>query len=261
MILGLSGLVNLIRTQDYKYLSVTFLFWVLLSGLGIAVGFHRVYSHRCFTKLSTWLDFLLLACGTLAGQGSSLSWVGVHMGYHHRYCDKANDPHTPVLQGFWYSVFLWYYRARVDEIYRHMSLRPINHLLRNRMHQFAHRYYTRIIYGFAIALAGADYYFTGNVKAAWYGYSIALMWAILQDNLVNYFGHAPRWGYRRFDDQPDQSSNFPLLGYLGWGQGWHNNHHALPDRFNFGVAWWEYDPCRLFLPLLRLGGTQNDRSQ
>jgi fatty-acid desaturase len=29
---------------------------------------------------------------------------------------------------------------------------------------------------------------------------------------------------------------------------------ALPAKFDFGVKWWEFDPCRLWLPFLKLFG-------
>jgi fatty-acid desaturase len=45
------------------------------------------------------------------------------------------------------------------------------------------------------------------------------------------------------------------MGLLTWGQGWHNNHHYAPGNYDFGSGtsgkWWEFDPCKLFLPLLR----------
>ena len=83
------------------------------------------------------------------------------------------------------------------------------------------------------------------------------MISILQDNLVNVLGHIPSLGYRNYETA-DKSSNFPFLGYFGWGQGWHNNHHKFPDRFNFGIKWWEFDPCRLFKPILELGNIRKE---
>jgi stearoyl-CoA desaturase (delta-9 desaturase) len=76
----------------------------------------------------------------------------------------------------------------------------------------------------------------------------------LQDNLVNVYGHvATCLSYRNFDTA-DSSQNNYILGYLCWGQGWHNNHHYAPASYDFGRGvsgrWWEYDPCKIFLPLL-----------
>jgi len=239
--LGLAGVVTMIMTSAYIWLFATLFFWVLLSGLGIAVGFHRIYSHQCYHP-KPWLDTFILYCGTLACQSSSLTWVSVHMGYHHPYSDTEKDPHTPT-KGIWHAFLGWTFLINAVTINHKYAIK----LIKKPLHLFVHTYYFRIVWASAIAFA-----LIFGWKFALFGYCIAAMISILQDNLVNVLGHSPKFGYRNFDT-PDISSNFPPLGYLGWGQGWHNNHHQYPNRFNFGVKWWEYDPCRLFIPLLKFG--------
>jgi fatty-acid desaturase len=56
--------------------------------------------------------------------------------------------------------------------------------------------------------------------------------------LVNWFCH--RGGYRNFDTK-DQSTNNLVLGWLGMGFGWHNNHHANPGKLILTEKWWELD--------------------
>jgi stearoyl-CoA desaturase (delta-9 desaturase) len=238
--------------SDWWWLLATLMFWVLLSGLGIAVGFHRIYSHQCFTNLKPWLDNLLLVCGSLAGQGSSLSWVAIHRGYHHRYSDTYKDPHTPVLKGFFYAVGGWTKNVNEDTI----NHKYAGSLLKKPTHVFVHRYYIRLLYSFMFVFAALDWLLFGDLHLFAYGYCVALMIAVLQDNLVNYFGHAPRFGYKNFsfEEIKDESTNFWPLGYFGWGQGWHQNHHMYPERFSFRYRWWEFDPCVIFIPLLKLGG-------
>jgi fatty-acid desaturase len=55
---------------------------------------------------------------------------------------------------------------------------------------------------------------------------------------VNSLSHI--WGYRTHDT-PDNSRNNPLVAFLAWGEGWHNNHHADPVSPRHGRAWWELD--------------------
>jgi len=254
VLLSLCSLLYLGLHGDWIWLLATLGFWCLLSGLGIAVGFHRIYSHHCFTNLEPWLDSLILWCGTMAGQGSSLSWVAVHVGYHHRYSDTPRDPHTPKYRGFGHAVCGWY--EGIDET-------SINHkyaarLLRNPRHVWVHKHYTRVLYGAVAVIAALSWLLIGDLKLFFYGYGIAWGIAIMQDNLVNYFGHTPKFGYQNFDyeDRKDQSCNFWPLGYLGWGQGWHENHHVYPERFSFKHHWWEFDPCVLWKPFLRLGAKE-----
>jgi stearoyl-CoA desaturase (delta-9 desaturase) len=31
------------------------------------------------------------------------------------------------------------------------------------------------------------------------------------------------------------------MGLLGFGEGWHNNHHAFPTSARHGLEWWQFD--------------------
>jgi stearoyl-CoA desaturase (delta-9 desaturase) len=240
-LLGAIGITSMIATASYQWLLLTAVFWMLMSGLGIAVGYHRIFSHRCY-QLKPWLDMFILFCGTLACQMSSITWTAIHMGYHHPHSDKEQDFHSPT-KGFWVAFVGWTFTIKQDTLnYKHAV-----RLLRKPWHVFFHKNYFLIVWGFA-----ALFLLIFGWQAFVYGYGIAATIAILQDNLTNVLGHAPKLGYRNYELN-DISSNFPLLGYFGWGQGWHNNHHKFPGRFNFGVKWWEFDPCVIFIPLMKLG--------
>jgi fatty-acid desaturase len=78
---------------------------------------------------------------------------------------------------------------------------------------------------------------------------------------INVFCHTPGYGYRNFDTK-DASQNVPLLGWITWGQGWHNNHHAKASSYDFGTAVSgkksEWDFSLIFLPLI---ATKESRKQ
>jgi len=56
-------------------------------------------------------------------------------------------------------------------------------------------------------------------------------------------------GYRNFDTK-DHSKNSLLFGYLMFGEGWHNNHHANASNHSFQHKWWEFDPTALIIKIL-----------
>jgi fatty-acid desaturase len=240
-VLGIMAIASMILTSSYSWLLATFTFWVLLSGFGIATGFHRVFSHNCYEPRPV-LDNLLLYFGSLACQSSSLTWVATHMGYHHPYADREKDLHSP-LKGFWHAFMGWTFRVNQQNVNHKYAVK----LMRRKNHVFVHKHYFSVVWGSILM-----FLLVFGWKFVLYGYCIAAFISILQDNLVNVLGHCPKLGYRNFDTD-DRSSNFAPLGYLGWGQGWHNNHHYYPQRFNFGVKWWELDLCIIFLPLIKLG--------
>lgn len=223
------------------YLWGTLAGWILISGLGIAVGYHRVFSHRTHI-LPAWKENLLLFLGALGGQGSSITWSAIHRGYHHRGSDTPIDLHSPHVYGKWHAFFGW--TLDITEEKQPFSLKYAVDLMRKKNHVWFHNHQLKIQWLTPFAIACFDWKLSLSLIVLPCGLSL------LQDNLVNVFGHVKGFiGYRNFDIS-DQSQNNFLLGYFGWGQGWHNNHHADPAAFDFGKKWWEYDPCRIFLPFL-----------
>ena len=77
-------------------------------------------------------------------------------------------------------------------------------------------------------------------------------WAVLAVNLlataivffaphmVNTVCHIPRFGYRSHDTV-DRSRNVWWVGLWALGEGWHNNHHAIPTSARHGFQWFEID--------------------
>ena len=231
-----------------SYLFLTLIGWSLIHGLGVATGYHRVFSHNTHPNLATWKENIILFFGALSGQGSSITWKAIHT-YHHRYSDQKGDPHSPIVYTKWYAFFTW--SRQITESNPGINLKYAVNLLRKPNHLWFHRHSLKLLWGVPIALTLV------------FGWKVALMLNVLPtamaltfDNLVNVFGHVKAFiGYRNFDTS-DQSQNNWLFGYFGWGQGWHNNHHHDPAAFDYGVGisgkWWEFDPCRLYLPFLNL---------
>ena len=64
-----------------------------ISGLGIAVGLHRYFTHGSF-KAVRGFKIALAVAGSLAIEGPVITWVADHR-RHHKYSDKEGDPHSP----------------------------------------------------------------------------------------------------------------------------------------------------------------------
>jgi fatty-acid desaturase len=78
--------------------------WILAQNVGIAIGYHRLLTHRGYAT-PNWLEYCIAVCGTLALQGGPIYWVAVHR-MHHRYTDKAGNSHSP-RDGKWWSHMGW----------------------------------------------------------------------------------------------------------------------------------------------------------
>ena len=89
---------------NWQALGVALVLYVLTAGVGITLGFHRLVSHRSY-QVPKLLEYFLVFCGTLAGQGGPIDWVGLHR-IHHQYSDLESDPHNS-LKGFYWSHLGW----------------------------------------------------------------------------------------------------------------------------------------------------------
>ena len=67
-------------------------FWAI-TGLGITVGFHRLFTHGSF-KAHRAVRIALAVMGSMALEGSINQWVADHR-KHHKFSDESSDPHSP----------------------------------------------------------------------------------------------------------------------------------------------------------------------
>ncbi len=72
---------------------IVFAILYLLTGLGMTVGFHRLFTHRSF-KTFPAVRGVLAVLGSAAIEGPIISWVADHR-KHHAFSDKDGDPHSP----------------------------------------------------------------------------------------------------------------------------------------------------------------------
>ena len=78
-----------LRWQDLVVLAITY----TLSGLGVTVGFHRLFTHRSF-KTTRAMRAVLAVLGSTSVEGPVIEWVATHR-KHHRFSDRPGDPHSP----------------------------------------------------------------------------------------------------------------------------------------------------------------------
>jgi len=76
---------------------VVFAICYALTGLGITVGFHRLFTHRSFAT-RPWVRFVFAGLGSAAIEGPVISWVADHR-KHHAFADQEGDPHSPHVAG------------------------------------------------------------------------------------------------------------------------------------------------------------------
>jgi hypothetical protein len=78
-----------LRWTDLVVLAVTY----ILTGFGITVGYHRLFTHHSF-KTSQPVRALLAVLGSAAVEGPVIEWTANHR-KHHQFSDRPGDPHSP----------------------------------------------------------------------------------------------------------------------------------------------------------------------
>jgi len=218
VIMGVAGLFYF--QLSISAIIVFLLFYFLYSCVGVSVMMHRYWSHRSFEFRSPILKWLFTWFALVSCRGSILGWVYIHR-LHHKFTDTEKDPHSPSYKGWRiFFPYLLKYDNNINKFIIKDFLNPVQlHLSKYFM------IYTLV---WAIVLGAVS---------PWLLYFAWILPSALTQIVVSsflYFGHG-----RQKDI--NSSKNSSLFAFLFWGEGWHNNHHARPWRWNNSDRWWQID--------------------
>ncbi|MDQ3620193.1 MAG: fatty acid desaturase [Actinomycetota bacterium] len=219
--------------------AIAFVFYVF-SGMGVTVGFHRLFTHKSF-EASRGLKLALAIGGSFAVQGSVLSWVAAHR-RHHAYSDREGDPHSPhldegpglrgVVRGLWHAHIGWLTSPEKTDIERWAP-----DLLKDPDLVKIDRWFPRLsVLSFTLpALIGV-----AVTRSLWGGIA-AFIWGSL---VRVFFLHHVTWSINSichfYGERPfkslDFSTNNWVLAIISFGESWHNNHHAFPTSARHGIG-------------------------
>jgi stearoyl-CoA desaturase (delta-9 desaturase) len=230
----------------------------LVTGHGVTVGFHRLFTHRSF-KPNRALKIVLAVAGSMAVEGSVLGWVANHR-RHHMFSDRSGDPHSPyvkggarlgLVRGFLHAHLGWLFTA--DDT---VAQRFAPDLLRDRDVVVISKLFPLLALASLALPFGLGWALSGGTVA---GALTALIWAGLVRMTVL---HHVTWSVNSvchlFGRQPfavkDQSRNFAPLAVLSMGESWHNFHHAFPSAARHGALRGQLDSSAAFIKLCERAG-------
>jgi stearoyl-CoA desaturase (delta-9 desaturase) len=231
----------------------------LATGLGVTVGFHRLFTHRSF-KTSRPVRAVLAALGSMAIEGPVISWVADHR-KHHRYSDEEGDPHSPHVGhgGGLRGALSGLLHAHVGWLFIHTERgsrsRYAPDLLADPIVRFVDRTFLlwvavglAIPFGLGVALTGT---IVGGLTGLLWGGAVRMLVLHHATYSINSLCHF--FGRRRFDTG-DESRNLAWLSLVTMGEAWHNNHHAFPTSARHGLRRWEIDLSAGLIWLLEKAG-------
>ena len=214
----------------------------LTSAIGLSLGYHRIFTHRS-VRVPKAVEYVIAFLGALALEGGPISWVATHR-MHHASADCEGDPHNATL-GFAWSHFEWMiYRSPDKSIAAAEQARFAPDLVGNRYYRFLGRFGVPLQVALALVLLAI-----GGWPFVVWGVFVRLVLVFHLTWLVNSASHAT--GYRTYQTK-DRSTNCWWVALIGWGEGWHNNHHAFPASARHGLQWYEFDLTWLTIRALAL---------
>ena len=228
------------------------LFGVLyvITGLGITVGYHRLFSHRSFTSPDAVRVALLIA-GGWAFQNSALKWCADHVRHHAR-VDTEEDPYN-AKKGFWYSHCGWLFLKDPYDDDKYAA-----QFKKDRLIVWQDKYYVPILVsGFALPFVA------GLISGGWMsGLGCFLLAGVGRAFLVlnstfciNSICHM--WGNQP-NSQENSSRDSWWISLITFGEGYHNYHHSYPRDYRNGSRWYNFDPSKwLIFGLSRAGLAAN----
>jgi stearoyl-CoA desaturase (Delta-9 desaturase) len=231
----------------------------LATGLGVTVGFHRLFTHRSF-KTGPATRAVLGALGSAAIEGPMISWVADHR-KHHACSDQEGDPHSPhVGHGHgWRGTLRGLVHAHVGWIFIHTQRgskeRFAPDLLRDPVSSFIDRTFflwatlgIMIPFGLGVAIGGS---LVAGLTGMLWGGAVRVFVIHHVTYSINSLCHT--FGRRPFATR-DESRNLAWLALPTLGEAWHNNHHAFPTSATHGLGRLQLDPSALVIRCLeRLG--------
>jgi fatty-acid desaturase len=213
---------------------------------GHSIGLHRGFIHRSFDA-AKWLERLLVYVGVLVGMAGPFGILRIHD--YRDWAQRQRDCHdffahrrAPLVDLFWQLT------ARF-EFERPPHFRIDEDFASDPFYRFLER--TWMLQQLPLALV---LYAIGGTPWVVWGICARVATSVIGHWSVTYWCHRPGAGAWRVHGASVQAANLEGLGWLTYGECWHNNHHAFPESARIGLEPGQADPgWRVLCAFRRLG--------
>ena len=207
--------------------------------LATSIYLHRALAHRSLAVHPAADLFFRTLLWLTTGQRRQ-EWVAVHR-KHHTFTDRAGDPHSPRLLGYW--------RVQILNVYYYVRAAQDRETLQKFAPDLPEDRLDRLVFSHGWSGLGLGTTLLCLSFGVWAGLAIALTHAVLYvfvvAPLINALGH-----WRGTQNFGNTAYNQRLLAWVTGGESLHNNHHAHPRAPKFSVRRIEFDPSWAFIRVL-----------
>lgn len=224
------SIIGIFYVELNIYMLICWLFYAIGNG---TIG-HRYFAHNQFS-VGKIKHFIFSIWCTLTAYSPIVYWKIQHI-HHHKNADNEKDIHSPN-KGILNSLYFWTVnKKKIESIFIDRSSIISYYKLKNdKIVIFMSNYFIPINVIFLSIL------FLFNKEIFFY-FTTAYLIEHLRIGLINTITHKKNFlGNYRNHNTKDNSCNNLILGILGLGFGWHNNHHNDSTKLILTENWWEID--------------------
>ncbi|CAG2170181.1 unnamed protein product [Oppiella nova] len=235
-IIGIYGWFCQLRSFHHKTYIWTYVLYAL-SDLGIALGAHRLWTHRSF-KAHSSVKIVFMLMQTIAMQRSVFFWSRDHR-MHHKYSETDADPHNSK-RGFLFAHIGWLVYHKHPELIEKSKQIDLTDLTSDPvvMFQRKHIIVLSVLIAIIIPVVVPMVLWDESFINAFIANTFRYLFALHTTFLVNSVAHMH--GLRPYDEiiEPRESN---AAIYLTFGEGYHNFHHTFPYDSNTAEYDWRYN--------------------
>ncbi len=214
-----------------------------IAAFATSIYLHRTLSHRSL-EMRPSLEIIFRILVWLSTGQVRRQWVAVHR-KHHAFADRAGDPHSPQLLGFWQVQLFNVYYYRLESQRREVQDRFAPDVREDRLERYL---FSHGLLGVCVG-ATVICFLMGPALGAAAMLLHILLYVFVIAPLINGLGH---WsGQQTF---ANTAYNRAVLAVLTAGESLHNNHHAYPGMARFSVKRLEWDPAWVVIRVLAASG-------
>jgi stearoyl-CoA desaturase (delta-9 desaturase) len=228
--------------------------FLVLNGIGIGSGYHRLWSHRTY-KAHPALKWFLAVTGGMSLQNSIIVWSARHRIHHRDVDDNDKDPYS-IGRGFWFAHIGWmlrdYRSGKVDySVVRDLEKDPVA--------AWQHKWYWTLVWTTNVGVPVLLGWLVGDILGV---FLLAGILRLVINHHVTFFINslAHIWGRQPYTDE-NSARDQHFLALITYGEGYHNYHHLFQSDYRCGIRWWHLDINKWFISTCALLGLAKNRKR
>jgi stearoyl-CoA desaturase (delta-9 desaturase) len=228
--------------------------FLVLNGIGIGSGYHRLWSHRSYDAHPA-LKWFLAVVGGMSLQNSILVWSARHRIHHRDVDDNDKDPYS-IGRGFWFAHIGWMLK---DYPSGEVDLSVVPDLQKDPVVAWQHRWYWSLVLVTNLGVPLLLGWLTGDMLGM---FLLAGVARLVLNHHVTFFINslAHMWGRQPYTDE-NSARDQHFLALITYGEGYHNYHHLFQNDYRCGIRWWHLDINKWFISTCALLGLVKNRKR